>query len=88
MLTFFFFAACRPETSVPTFSSLGRLAEVQELNRYQVAARNNLPSMGIHAWTLKGQLNLSLSWAPARFNRDHIDKFWSTWISAIKQDFA
>ncbi|TKY88276.1 hypothetical protein EX895_002628 [Sporisorium graminicola] len=79
------FNSVRPETSVPTFSSLGQLGPLDGLRSYQVASRNNLPSLGIHAWTLNNQLNLSLAWCPGRFNSEIVDSFWSNWINALEQ---
>ncbi|WOO85308.1 uncharacterized protein LOC62_06G008809 [Vanrija pseudolonga] len=68
----------------PTVNSLGNLSPL--LDAYtgvQVATRNNLPTLGVHAYTLGGCLNLSMAWCSSRFESEEIEKFWTTFLRLV-----
>ena len=55
------------QNSLPTLSSIGDLGLIRGIQAYQIGSRNSQPNIGIHAWTLNHQLNVTLAYAPNRF---------------------
>lgn len=69
----------------PTLNSLGNLTRLpQACQGLQVAARNNLPTLGAHAYTVNGSLMTSMAWCPGRFVQTELDTCWNTWTAMIE----
>ncbi|EPQ31823.1 acetyltransferase [Pseudozyma flocculosa PF-1] len=83
-------AAATPTTAIPTLSSLGPLdaageAGWSQVKSYEVASRNNQPSLGVHAWSLHGRLCFSLAWCPGRFDQDALKLFWDGLVRIVHE---
>ncbi|KAN0066587.1 hypothetical protein ACQY0O_000681 [Thecaphora frezii] len=78
--------------AIPTLSSLGALdAEAEEretwkdVEKYEIASRNNQPSLGVHAWSLHGQLNVAIAWCKGRFEEESVEWFWNRVLQRLEE---